>query len=442
MTGRLLPSSLAGRTVLLVVAVIAITEIATFSLLSHFDRGVHVSRTVQLIVGEVRLLQRVLPGLDRETRQQLMAADGSERGLNLRPDGQGVPEHRPDFAFARRLADKLAKRLGEPALLRDGGQGAHSGLWIGFTAGGERWWLVLPTRRFEPPAISSEIWLALSAMLATIVVIAGIFVRGIVGPLARLGEAVVVTDDGTTKAASTEGPLEVRRLAERHNLMRDQLAKAAAERREMLAGLTHDLRAPLARLRLRLALLDNDAERDGLARDINDMERIVGQCLDFLGSESASGHPMPLHIAARLGDEIARQRALGRNVRLTIDKRAADSQVPISDVDLQRLLDNLIENAVQHGAPPVEVRLALEPGKRLVLHVRDHGPGIAIDDRERALVPFVQLQPERATDGSCGLGLAIVRRIAAAAGGEVTLENAPQGGLDVFVRLPCIAPSP
>lgn len=442
MTWKLLPSSLAGRTVLLVVAVIAITEIATFSLLSLFDRAVHVSRTEQLIVGEVRLLQLVLPGLDRETRQRLTAVDGGERGLNLRPDGQNVPEHRADFAFAHRLANKLAKRLGEPALLRDGGHGPHSGLWIGFMAGGERWWLVLPTRRFEPPSLSSDIWLPLSAMLAAIVAIAGIFVRGIVGPLARLGEAVVATDDGTTKTASTEGPLEVRRLAERHNRMHDQLAKAAAERREMLAGLTHDLRAPLARLRLRLALLDNDAERDGLARDINDMERIVGQCLDFLGSENASGHSASLNIARQLREEIARQWDLGRHVQLRIDDSATDSQVTISDVDLQRLFDNLIQNAVQHGAPPVEVQLSREQTGLLALHVRDHGPGIALDDRERALVPFVQLQPERATDGSCGLGLAIVRRIAAAGGGEVALENAPQGGLDVIVRLPCLPPSP
>ena len=433
---RLFPASLAGRTVLLVVAVIAVAEFSTFSLIGHFRRSAHVSQTVQLISGQIRLLQTILPGLDSESRRLLSTADAGEQGLQLRPDDSSVPAHQPRFRFARHLAGALADRLGEPVLLRHGGPGQRSGLWIGFLAGSERWWLILPPPRFEPQELPADLWPGLAATLAAVLLIAGLFVRGIVGPLARLGEAVASTGDGAARRVRPAGPREVRRLAERHNTMLGQLAAAASERREMLAGLTHDLRAPLARLRLRLALLDSDAERAGLARDVDDMERIVGQCLAFLRSEEIDRTPTPLAIAPLLRDEIDRQRELGRDVGLAVSDAAEACKVAIAAGNLQRLLDNLIGNALQHGVPPVEVDLALTGRALATLRVRDHGRGIADADRERALEPFAQLDPARATDGSCGLGLAIVRRIAAGCGGEVLLEEARAGGLEVVVHLP------
>lgn len=436
MTPRLFPASLAGRTVLLVIAVIAVAELATFSLIGHFRRSSHVNQTVQLIAGQVHLLQVVLPGLEESAREALSAADNGEQELQLRADGPGVPRHQPRFPFAQRLADDLAQRLGAPVLLRHGGPGQRTGLWIGFSAAGERWWLVLPPPRFEPQALPSDLWLFLALTLASVLLIAGLFVRGIVGPLARLGEAVAATGGGAARTATPEGPLEVRRLAERHNTMLSQLAGAAAERREMLAGLTHDLRAPLTRLRLRLELLDSDTERAGMVRDVDDMERIVGQCLAFLRSEGGEQSSTAVVLAPLLREEIGRQRELGRPVELSISEAAESCQVAISPGNLQRLLDNLIDNALQHGAPPVEVQLARNDGSSAILRVRDHGPGIADADRGRALEPFAQLDPARATDGSCGLGLAIVRRIATGCGGEVGLKNAPSGGLEVVIRLP------
>jgi len=110
--------------------------------------------------------------------------------------------------------------------------------------------------------------------------------------------------------------------------------------------------------------------------------------------------------------------------------------VAISSGNLRRLFDNLIDNALQHGSPPVEVGLVIAADRAALLSVRDHGPGIADADRQRALEAFAQLEPARATDGSCGLGLAIVRRIVAGCGGELRLEAAPGGGLLVVVRLP------
>ena len=109
---RLLPASLAARTVLLVIAVVAVAEITTFSLFMHFRRDSHASQTVQFIAGQVRLLQSVMPGLDSAARRRIADADVGEAGLQLRPDGEGVPQHEPRFGFARRLAVDLGAQLG------------------------------------------------------------------------------------------------------------------------------------------------------------------------------------------------------------------------------------------------------------------------------------------------------------------------------------------
>jgi len=304
-------------------------------------------------------------------------------------------------------------------------------------AGSEHWWLVLPPPRFEPQALPPDLWLWLSGTLAVLLVIAGLFVRGIVGPLARLGEAVAATGDGSARTVTPEGPKEVQRLAERHNTMVRQLADADAERREMIAGLTHDLRAPLARLRVRLALLDNEAELAGLSRDADDMERIVGQCLAFLHSEEVNSRPAsPLLLADAVSAEVARHRELGQEIEMQVDEKAAASQVAISPGNLQRLLDNLIDNALRHGEPPVEVALYVKKAGTLTLEIRDHGKGIAAEQRARALEAFVQIDPARATGGSCGLGLAIVRRIVAGCEGEMALTEAQAGGLAVVIKLP------
>jgi two-component system osmolarity sensor histidine kinase EnvZ len=434
---KLLPSSLAARTVLLVVAVVAVAEFATFSLIFGHERATHMKQTAQFVAGQERLLQTVLPGLNSEARQRLEDSDVGEQWLQLRPDGDSVPTHEPVFGFAHGLAKDLGHILGEKVILRDVGPRPRSGLWIGFMAGGERWWLVLPPPRFEPQRLPPDLWSRLAVTLAVLVLIAGLFVRGIVGPLARLGEAVTATGGGSARTVTPEGPKEVRRLAERHNTMLAQLAWADAERREMLAGLTHDLRAPLARLRVRLALLENDAERAGLTRDTDDMERIVSHCLAFLRSEENSTLPAPpLTISDAVSNEVARHRELGRPVEMAVGEAAAACQVAIDHGNLQRLLDNLIDNALQYGAPPVEISLSVERPETITLRVRDHGPGIAAGQREHALEAFAQIDPARATRGNCGLGLAIVRRIVTGCGGKVTLGDAPGGGLEVVLSFP------
>lgn len=258
---KLLPSSLAARTVLLVIAIVAVAEWVTFSLVFRKGDVAHIRRTTQFVAGQIRLLQTVLPGLDEEARRKLEEKEVGEPGIQLFPDSDVVPpKYSPRFGFANDLAErKTGRKLDDPVILRhDGRRGPGvvdrvHGRWR--SAGG---WSC--RRRAQRRACRTDLWLWLAATLAVLMLIAGLFVRGIVRPLANLGEAVDAIGDGSTRKVEPEGPSEVRRLAVRHNTMVDRLATADAERREMLAGLTHDLRAPLARLRVRLALLESDAE--------------------------------------------------------------------------------------------------------------------------------------------------------------------------------------
>ncbi|MDR2450710.1 MAG: HAMP domain-containing protein [Candidatus Accumulibacter sp.] len=434
---RRFPDSLALRTVLLVIAVVAVAEITTFSLIHQYRIAEHKHQAARYIASHVRLLQSMLPGLDAASRRRLEEAEAGEQWLPLRHDDGRVPTVEPESGFARVLAGDLRRALGEEILLRQPERDARGGLWIGFRAGGERWWLILPVLRFKPHDLPHDLWMKLGIALAVLIVIAGLFVRDIVRPLRRLGDAVSAAGEVSARRATPSGPREVRRLAERYNTMLDQLAQAEAERREMLAGLTHDLRAPLSRLRVRLALLENEAERGGFERDAEDMERIVGQCLDFLRSEAprpVNADPLPL--ADAVSDEVARYRDLGYAIGISVDEEVATCGVSIDRHDLRRLFDNLIANATRYGAPPIEVSLSTEGPGRVRLSVRDHGPGIPQARRARALEAFVQIDPARATRGNCGLGLAIVRRIVEGAGGALELADAPGGGLDVRLVFP------
>jgi hypothetical protein len=207
--------SLAALTVMLVIVTVAAAEISTFSLIFRIRDALHQHQTARHVAGQIRLLQSILPGLDEKFRRRLEQTEPGEQWLQLRPDGDEVPRNEPEFDFAREFAGNLQRALGEAVRLRHPGRGTRGGLWIGFDAGGERWWLVFPSPRFKPQELPRDLWPKLSAMLAVLVLIAGLFVRGIVRPLRRLGEAVSATGEGSARRVAPSGPREVRRLAER-----------------------------------------------------------------------------------------------------------------------------------------------------------------------------------------------------------------------------------
>jgi two-component system osmolarity sensor histidine kinase EnvZ len=224
-------------------------------------------------------------------------------------------------------------------------------------------------------------------------------------------------------------------LGQRFNAMLDALAESSTVRRTLLAGLPHDLKGPLSRMWLRIEMADDSAFKEGMRRDIQDMQRMVDQFIGFVrGTDPGTYHFMPLAINAWLEEQASAWESAGSAVHLT-ELASQPMTVRADRIALGRLLDNLVTNAFNHGKPPVELALRAEDGWA-VISVSDHGPGIAPARREEALRPFSRLDEARTRTGSVGLGLALADAVARAHGGSLTLDEAESGGLKVVIRLP------
>ncbi|GLU34745.1 ATP-binding protein [Trinickia caryophylli] len=226
------------------------------------------------------------------------------------------------------------------------------------------------------------------------------------------------------------GPLELKELIGDFNDMVVELERTERERSMMLAGVAHDLRAPITRMQVRADILTDTDHRLGFLRDTESLSRIVTQFLDYARESKEEA------TRVRVDDYCRQHYDSGDSddplIRLHL--RAGDG-FSLPGVDLDRLLSNLIENALTYGEPPVEISTSRH-GDRYVLSVRDHGPGIPEAQMERALRPFVRLDAARGGDAHCGLGLAIVRRLARRNAGTLEASNAKGGGFCLALSFP------
>jgi two-component system osmolarity sensor histidine kinase EnvZ len=214
--------------------------------------------------------------------------------------------------------------------------------------------------------------------------------------------------------------------------MQERIRRFVAQRTDMLAGISHDLRTPLTRMRLALALLPAPAQEDAaaLTQDVEEMERMVAAYLAFARGEGQE-QPVPADLVALVEDVASRARRDGAKISV----EAPDIlMMPLRADSLRRCFGNLLDNARKHArriAVVVEQAARPEGGGWATVVVDDDGPGISAEQREEAFRPFATLSA-----GGTGLGLAIARDIARAHGGDILLEDSPLGGLRARVRLP------
>ena len=220
-------------------------------------------------------------------------------------------------------------------------------------------------------------------------------------------------------------------LATAFNQMSADLARLERDRAMVLAGISHDLRTPLARLRLGLEMIGGDpAMSEALAADIDEMDKIIGQFLDFAKGENETKTPTDLEL---LVDEICeRYTKLGRGL---VHCKSASMRLSLAQMAVRRAISNLIDNALRYTAEPVEIETRLE-ADTAVIEVRDRGPGIPAAEVERMKRPFTRLEEARSGAGGSGLGLAIVDRVARLHGGTLDLLPRPDGGLVARISLP------
>lgn len=229
------------------------------------------------------------------------------------------------------------------------------------------------------------------------------------------------------------GPGEVRHVTRAFNRMQARIGRLIDERTRALAAVGHDLRTPLARLRLRADAIRDDEVREAIGTDIEEMEAMVASLLAFLGGDGDAEQPELTDLAilcANLADDAADH---GRDVRY-VGPDHFDCR--LRRFGVKRALTNLVENALHYG-DQATITLHAEPGADVRVRVEDNGPGIPEESLELVLEPFVRLDTARRRDTvGFGLGLSIVARVVAAEGGELTLANRPDGGLCAEIRFP------
>ncbi|GAB2181858.1 ATP-binding protein [Denitratisoma sp. agr-D3] len=364
--------------------------------------------------------------------------------------GEAPPDTEPGTPFFSPpdLASRLEEDLGRPVTLRHGVK--EDSLWLRLALPIPTWWrLPLPPRHDGPPRFGEGPGMMPGAppgppgrrgvepwTWGLLVSFAVVFVGGMAllwrvqVPLRQLEQALdKITPNATPVPLELHGPGEVKRLAERFNRMMARLHQHEQDREVMLAGVAHDLRAPVTRLRLQLEL-ENSPRQQDMLRNLSSMEAIVDQFLLY-----ARGGEAEAKTEWELNAFLAEVAAPYEDQGVSCHTEATDTILPIQASSLRRALCNLIENALEYGATPVEVSL-LQDNERIMLRVRDHGAGIAAADQARALRPFTRLDESRGRQGHCGLGLSIANRIAESHGGHLVLEAAPGGGLQASIVLP------
>jgi two-component system osmolarity sensor histidine kinase EnvZ len=262
--------------------------------------------------------------------------------------------------------------------------------------------------------------------------IATIFLRNQVKSLRRLAAAAEEFGKGRPVSfIKAEGALEVRQAAMAFIRMRERIERQIRQRTEMLAGVSHDLRTPLTRMRLELELLGDDTAAAELKSDVAEMERLVHLYLDFARGEGTET-TVDTDIAELIEDVAAVARREGTPLSL---ERLDELVLPVRPNALRRCLGNLIANARRYGRHVWLTSVPVEDG--LDILIDDDGPGIPATERERVFQPFIRLDASRnPSTGGIGLGLTIARDVARGHGGDVRLETSPHGGLRARVHLP------
>ena len=296
-------------------------------------------------------------------------------------------------------------------------------------------WIIF--HRPVPPDIQSrhkKLLAYLVILVISIALISFIAVRYVTRPLALLANAADdLGRDIQSPPLKEKGSAEVRRAARAFNTMQSRLRRYIEDRGEILAAVSHDLKTPITRLRLRSEMLEDENIQQKINKDLDEMEQMVNATLDFMRGTESSERPVPVDIMALLESLRDDMSDLGAKVALEQAELKPHLGRPLL---LKRCLTNLIENAVRYGE---EANIRVEQCKeQLDIIIADRGPGIPETERDRIFKPFVRGEASRSKDtGGNGLGLSIARNIARAHGGELTLRSGENGvGLEAVVSLP------
>lgn len=439
--------SLFWRTFLMLCGLIFFSVIGwlqSFRVLSElpYSQGV-----AQHIVSTVNITKYALVTADPLYRTDFLQALAAREGVLISPRDDTDRVVRISSDGSTGLIEQLVKtHLGQDTILATKVNG-NVGLWVTFDIDGDQYWLQTKDDALDPPYGTTWLWWALAACCASLFG-ATVLTRHVIDPLARLSKFANQLGQGQTpdplpENASTS---EIQAVNMSFNRMVQDLARIEADRELLLAGVSHDLRTPITRLRLELELSNlSDDSRTAMVSDLEQMENIVNQFLAYSRRSNEAQVMVDLSAAVDAALENARIES-DPSIELTT-KGSQELWVMAHPLELSRAIQNLITNASRYGRSDdgilrLTVSLAKSADQRsAILQVEDRGAGLPESERERVMRPFERGESARSGASGSGLGLSIVDRIVRRSGGSVTLLSAEPHGLLVQVAFPLIAPS-
>jgi two-component system, OmpR family, osmolarity sensor histidine kinase EnvZ len=430
---KFLPKTLFVRLLLLMVAVIVLAQTATWFTFRQ-ERAQLVARQFsETKIAQIQGLRAALANVPRAQRFGAISQLGREYGVVIVPVDRrpeiGQPPRGPRIA---EVVDQLRKEFGAATEIRQGSREGMPIIYLRLAGADQSFWVGVPVER-ATEGFPWRLSLLITGMIAALMGIAYAFARRAARPLKELAAAAAVMGRGQTPARIAEtGPAEISAVAKGFNQMRDDLTKVEEERAVMLAGVSHDIRTPLTRLKLELEMSGVDAKaKSAMLIDLEEIERTVGQFMEF-AKTTANLPKVALRIEDWLPDRIERERA--RRDGAALSYQSAPTRVFNGHMaSLDRAVTNLIDNAFRYGSESVDIVVGPTDEGAIRIDVCDRGPGIAPEEVEHLLRPFTRGNAARSDATGAGLGLAIVARIANLHGG--TLALLPREGGGTIARL-------
>jgi two-component system osmolarity sensor histidine kinase EnvZ len=387
-----------------------------------------------LVVLAAQTWSELPPGTRPAFEKELLHAH--ELALSSEPPPAAESVARPGL-YLRALERRLASRTAQAVEILSVQQAGECWLWAGLPGGHETLWIGFSRSRVGPRPLATLI-LTLSAGLLLAAIAAWWLGGDILKPIQRFDAAAATLGRGETPTLLPEkGPRELAGLAHRFNRLSQQIHELLEARTTLLAGLSHDLRTPLARMRLALEMLQrrpSPAWIERLDQDIGEMDRLVGDVL-MLARGLSQESPQPVDLSTLLDELAQAARATGADVKVS----CAPITIRTAASALRRVLANLLDNAQRYaGTQTIELQ-ARCMDTHCCISVLDQGPGIPIAELDAVFRPFHRVEHSRSPHtGGTGLGLAIVRQLAQAQGWRVWLENRPGTGLVARVEMPVV----
>ena len=429
------------RTFLLILLLLAASSAAWLQSFRLFEREPRAQQLAAQIISIVNITRSALVYSDPIVRLSLLADLADNQGIRIVPLEQSdIVRPFSDNPVATRASERVASALGPRTRLASEVNGVP-GIWVSFAIDADEYWVVIER---DPLALDfGRRWIGWAVIAAIASLLAAAAITRVVNrPLARLSKAAGELGAGRTPEPLPEkGPPEIATVNASFNRMVADLAQTERDRAVLLAGISHDLRTPLTRLRLEVEMSDLPPEtRSHIVADLEQMDQIVAQFLDYARSDAARPQA-DVDLSALLAQALAASRLEGDETVSIARRIEPGVHIVGLPVELARSLANLLTNAERYGRDPDSGRLDLavalrRTAREAVIEVADRGPGVPADRLESMLRPFVRGDSARTGVAGAGLGLAIVERVARLHGGRLTLSVNEPRGLRATLQLP------